>query len=407
MKKIISAILALVLLYGLCGCSMPSHNNNDSTSPKPESTYPSTDPSTTPSSSPSDIDTPSTQLAPMVSVSLPVTTLPGKADDGTVIFNYTYQEISLTLNDPDVAENIILDFMNRVDGTRVEADKIYENAKNEYSNSGDWNPYLCLITYDPMRLDQSIFSLLGCYATYQGSIHPETQHLSVNYDLITGNTLSLHEILTNEATCDMLYKLTVEALSAKSEDYYLFNDYEDLLKPYFESNINRIDDWYLSSNGLCFFFQPYEIAPYASGVIVAEIPYEKLWGILKEDCFPAETDATSGQAHSALFSEINPDKFNKYVELILDNQADNALLYTDGSIQNIRIETGDWSANGTYYTPKHTVFAASGLSYGEAILIEASLAGKLPTLHLHYETNGKYESRFITKDETGKIVLIP
>lgn len=404
MKKLISVILTLVLLYGLCGCSMPSKTDNNSP-PASEPTAPSTNPPTEPDPTTPDNDTPSIPVAPIVSVSLPTTTTPSKADNGTVIFNETSQELSITLNDPEVAEKIILDFMNRIDSKAIETDNILSNAIKNYDGSPDWNPYLSHIAYNPMRLDQNIFSLFGCYATYQGSVHPETQHLSVNYDLVTGNTLSLTDILTEETTADALYALVIDVLSTNASEYYLFSDYQDLLKPYFGSNIFRSENWYLSPDGLCFFFQPYEIAPYASGVIVAEISYEKLWGIIKEEYFPVETDITSGQMVGDHFSNVDPDKFSKYVDLILDAHADNILLYTTGTVQNVRIEIGEWSASGAYFTPKHTVFAASGLSQGEAILVEAQLTNNLPSLRLFYESDGKTESRFITIDESGNIVL--
>ncbi len=406
MKKILSVILALTLLCGMWGCSMPSQPDSTDKQPVSESTGPATSPSTEPSTPPEN-DTPAIPSAPMVAVSMPTTTVHTKADNGIVIFSQTSQELSMTLNDPEVAEKTILDFMNRVESKHSEVDNILSNATNDYDGSLDWNPYLNHIAYDPMRLDQNIFSLFGCYAIYQGSMHPETQFLSVNYDLVTGNTLSLDDILTDKTTPDDLYALVIDELALKDKDYYLFSDYQELVKPSFGTNIFRSENWYLSANGLCFFFQPYEIAPYASGVIVAEIPYEKLWGVLEDAFFPAETGIVSGQIAGKQFSNVKPNEFSKYGELILDDQADNIVVYTDGTIQNIRIEIGEWSASGAYFTPQNIVFAATSLSQGEAILIEAKLDNKLPSMRLYFESNGKTECRFIAKDESGNIVLKP
>lgn len=401
MKKYFAFLLVICLLYSLSGCNMnPGPDNN--LDPSTESSgSPSTDPSD-PTSSGSTVS-----QAPMVSVSVPVVTDPTLATDGTVVFNYTYQNISLIHPDPDVADKVIVDFLNRIDSFSSSASDIEAAALSNYNGTGSWNPYLCLTAYDPVRVDQGVLSLFGTHATYSGTLHPETEYVSVNYDLVSGEVLDLTDILAKTASADTLYKYVTDALSRLAEEKSLRSNYRELVKPYFSGNLDRSTDWYFSQNGLCFFFQPYELAPYASGVIIAEIPYDLLAGTLDDAYFPAERDTASGTVYVQSFDNAEQSKFTQFADLVLDENGDNILLYTDSSVHSVFIEVGEWSASGAYYTAQHTIFAASGLTPGDAILVETALETSLPTLRLSYQSGTEIHFFYIAKGADNRIQLIP
>lgn len=401
MKKYLILMLIFCLLYNLSGCNMiPESSNNN-----PQQSDPSAEASTHPSNSPS-VEGPVYQ-APMVAVSVPVITAPTLAQDGTVVFNHTYQEMSLILPDADVSEKVTQDFSERIYTTNSTVSDLKNSALANYKEGSNWNSYLCLTAYDPIRIDQGVLSLFGSHAEYSGTMHPETDYISVNYDLVTGKVLDLNDILTGANTADTLYSHVISSLEKQSAEKFLKRNYKELVKPYFNDNMGKNEDWYLSQTGLCFFFQPYEIAPYASGVIVAEVPYSALTGILKDAYFPAEQDTATGTIIASAFTEADQSKYTKYAELILDESGDNILLHTNTGIQNLRIESGEWSASGAYYTPQHTIFAASGLTATDAILIESILEATLPRLRISYQTSGETVSFYITKAANGQIQLIP
>lgn len=402
MKKYIILMLILCLLYNLSGCNMmPETNDNDTSASTDSSTSPSTKPSTSPS-----VSEP-TYLAPMVAVSIPVITTSTTAQDGTVVFNHTYQDMSLILSDGDVAQKVIEDFSNRIYTANRTASDLKTAALSNYNGSGSWNPYLCLTAYDPIRIDQGVLSLFGSHAEYSGTMHPEADYISVNYDLVTGEALDLSSILAKEDVADYLYGYVIQSLEKQSAEKFLRTNYKELVKAYFGNTMRNNEDWYFSRTGLCFFFQPYEIAPYASGVITAEVPYSVLAGILKDAYFPAEQDAATGTLSAISFAEADQSKFSKYAELILDDSGDNVLLYTNSAVQNVRIDIGEWSASGAYYTAQHTIFAASTLTSSDAILIEATLTPSLPVLRISYQTSAETVSYFITKGTDNHIQLIP
>jgi hypothetical protein len=56
-------------------------------------------------------------------------------------------------------------------------------------------------------------------------------------------------------------------------------------KGFFEDWEGKLDDFYLSSHGLGFQWDPYEIAPYVMGSMEISIPYDRLQGILTQRGF--------------------------------------------------------------------------------------------------------------------------
>lgn len=329
---------------------------------------------------------------PMIAVSLPVVEQTEYASDGALIFRYSCRNMSLIVPDPEVADKVIIDFLNRIDQTTTQAAQILEAAKSAYAVSSQWTPYLCQIGYDPMRIDPGVLSLLGSYASYSGTPHPEKNYLSVNYDLVTGNVLTLSDILTAETSTDTLYPLIIQGLNLQKDEKFLYEGFEDTVKEQFVRNTA----WYFSQTGLCFYFSPYEIAPYASGLITIEIPYDKLSGILNDAYFPTETECGTKELIVDTFSEKDLDKFTQFSEVVLDTSGNKLLLHTEGAVNNIQIDTGSWNVQGTEFTPLQTVFAAYSLTPGDAIMVESTITNTLPNLRLSYNTASGTVRNYIT-----------
>lgn len=389
MKKLLCILLCICLLFGISACTKPAVNN------PPASTAATTLPANTtdiPVDAP-EADAPVEQQ-PMVSVSMPMQTDLSLADDGTTLLKYNYQYMVLALADPDVADSITLEFLNRVDQTVADRDALLLTATDAYEkSSANWEPYQYTVEYIPQRIDSGVLSLLGCDARFTGA-HMEKIYSSVNYSMITGRNLSLYNILNNKSDSDKVCSLAIEALSLQASELNLFEGYEATVKQHFASGIN--DAWYFSPKGLCFFFSPYDIAPYSSGVVVAEIPYEKLTGILKDEYFPPERATVPGEIQLLPFSAENQEKFTKFSELTLEKDADKFLLYTDKSAYDITIEYGTLSDSNLFHR-EYTCFALSGLTPGDAITVEANLANDA-CLHLRYHSGDTVVDKYITAD---------
>jgi len=402
MRKHIALLMLLLIIFHLSACSSQQELTPDTTQtqntlpptteidPTPESTQPSVE--ATPYKS------------PLVAISLPTITETQSANDGTELFSYTYQNISLICQDPHVADLVIVDFLNRIDATRLTADRIHSLAQSAYAGQSDWSSYLCMISYDPMRIDPGVLSLFGTQAGYYGSTHPETVYSAVNYDLVSGAPLSLGDVLQDRASIDFLTDEVLGFLSEHAKELYLYEDYETTVREHFASG-NLQNSWYFTETGLCFYFTPYEIAPYTMGVVKATVPYDRLSGILRDAYFPAETDSASGTLSADQFQDKDLSKFNRFCELIQDTDGQKIILQPEGSVRSIRIETGIWSASGSFFTPQYTLFAASALSEGDAVMIQADLTAALPAIRLSYETDSGITVLFLTLEDQGVIQL--
>jgi len=221
---------------------------------------------------------------------------------------------------------------------------------------------------------------------YSGSAHPETLFQSANYDLITGEVLTLSHIITPETTTDTLSNLIIDALNAQ-KDTQFYEGYEATITERFSGGISSEKSWYFSPEGLCFYFSPYEIAPYASGVIIAQIPYNELTGILDDSYFPAEKEKATGALFVDRYDTDSLESYTQYSELILKESGEKLLISTDKSVYNIRINV-NYKEDGS---PAYTAFAAYSLTPGDAIAIQASSETKNLLSISYYANDSEHE----------------
>ena len=393
-KRILIWVISLCLLPSFSACTVqdnvPQHQSF------PINTLSANSDSTT------DTNTPTTanqypQL-PLLAVSLPTITQTETAGDGTVLFHYTYQNLSLVLPDPEVADNVIIDFLNRIDKTAPDAETIRTAAIADHQSASNWNPYMCQITYDPMRLDSGVLSMFGSHVSYSGAVHAGAIFQSVTYDLITGKVLTLDDILTDTATSDRLCQLVVDALLPQQDTAQLFEGFEVTVAERFGKQYRKDNDWYFSGEGLCYYFSPYEIGPYSAGAIVAEIPYSKLVGIVHDAYFPTEKESASGRIHAKRFEDMTNNEFSQFAEIVLSENEEKILLYTDDPVYDIRIESGTLSLDDDVFTPEYTIFSAYGLSSGNAIMVQANISNTQPTLRLRYRTGNSIQYQYLNHD---------
>lgn len=365
MKKIITTILAVCMLLTLLGCQQPDN-----------STTTSTDSNTSPT------DAVITMDVPFTAVSVRAYTETTPADDGTVVFTKTAQHIGLTLSGQAAADNIILDFLNRVDAATANAETIAASAKNAYTGSDNWIPYTSSVQFNPTRIDQGVLSLYGTSVSYTGGSHPDYSCVSANYNLITGESLTLGSILTGVDSVSTLKQLVLDDLKNQAEEKYLRTGYEAQVNQRFAGEESYDDDWYFSDEGLCFYFAPYEIAPYSSGVIIAQVPYEKLIGIIADEFFPPERQNLKGTVQMVPF-DSQASQYANISELVFDNEGQMYALEADSCVQDLRLTVTDPESADTY-----TAYAALYLNPGDAIIVQCSPEA-LSTLALHYRNGSE------------------
>ena len=305
---------------------------------------------------------------PLTAVSIHVHHNTRYSEDGKAIFHYSYQTMSLITQYPDAAYEITVDFLNQTDFSNSAAVTVDQAAVTAYTGQSDWTPYFYSVLYEPVRMDQSVLSLCGTISYYDGAPHSNAVARGLTYDLVHGTVLSLAQLLVPHYDSATLADLICSYFPENSAEFF-YPDYRDVILDMFSTNI-PVEDWYLSSEGLCFFFNPGEIAPYSEEIPVSVIPYHELNGLLQDAYFPAEFAEYYGKP---IFSEIFPEDIAEndiIVELILDPEGNYYRLSSMGIVQDLQIATGAW--NGNDFTPETTVLAAQALSMQESVIIQAT-----------------------------------
>ena len=383
MKKQIAFILAFVLAIALAGCTKaPVDPKPSATTVPTQVPTTATIPSTTPTTAPG------VPAETMIAVDVGVTTKDTTAENGTVLFQSTSQKMHLVLNNAQVADKITKDFLNRLD-IEQDAAAVETAAKSAYNGSQNWIPYFYGLTYNPQRIDQKVLSFYGDKVKYTGAAHAELSRKGASYDLTTGDVLTLASIMTSDASGDDFCKLVLDELADRAEGDFLREGYAEDVKRRFTADASQDENWYFTTTGLCFYFDPYEIAPYTSGVIVAEIPYEKLSGLLQPDYIPAKRAAATGKVQISDFSPELAKQFDHTAELVMDPDGKMYLIHAEGTAQDIRITFTDG-------TDSYTVFAANSLSAGEAIMVQVN-EDAAQKLELSYLSNGETVKTQIAK----------
>lgn len=398
MKKILILILSITLIFTCSGCGLIFRDPTESTAPSTSGNSDTLPPETVPQGA---------QQLSMVSISLPLVQTFESADDGTLLISCTYQQVfTPILQDADVAEAVALDLMNRIDSINTAAGNLSDQAKSDYAGQSGWDPYFSQVYYNPMRLDASVLSLYGQTVTFAGGIHPDYTGVSVTYDLVNGNVLLLGDLLTDTCTPEKLADLVVEALNDPDNDFYLYSDFAETVAARFGNGWEQDSGWYLSPEGLCFYFSPYDIGPYATGTVVASVPYEKLAGLLEDAYFPVERLDGDGTVEATLFEDAELDSYSQFSEAILNPDGVRFLLHTQGTVYDLRLEQGQWSDDGTLFMPDCTVFAASSLTPGDAVMVQAMFPDVLSPLRLTYRSGEEDVSVYLSQSgKDGTIIL--
>ena len=397
MKKLLTGFLSACLVLTLIGCSQPSDKVPASTSPSATQQDPVR-------SEPVD-DLQEPQLTrSMHALALPVTTEEVFSKDGTLLFSLTHQNPQVTLEDPALSNEITKDFQSRIQQNYSDAQTIAKEAETDFPETELWANYFLNVTYTPTRLDQNILSLFGNQVAFRGGAHPYVITESVTYDLQSGQTLTLDDILCDGYDRETLLSMVLRALEDKADE--LSYDYQDILTARFTDTETVIEDWYFSKTGLCFHFAPYDIAPYSAGTVIAEIAYDDLAQLLRPQYTSTVVDDATGSIYVDSLAAAPEQRFPLIASLNLASGSNGGILYSDATVTDLRIETGTLLEDGSTFIASGVVFAADTLGIGEAVRLTADFANSDMQLRLVYHSSGHEISSLINYDPVANSLFL-
>ena len=115
------------------------------------------------------------------------------------------------------------------------------------------------------RADDGVFSFTEYYEGYYGGAHGEGSYVGHNYDVRTGNEIRIGDVVKDR---DKLTELLIKKLEEKYGEY-LFEEAKDTVKDAEEYNFT------IDPDGLSFYWGPYELAPYAAGMLQVKLLFDE------------------------------------------------------------------------------------------------------------------------------------
>ena len=129
------------------------------------------------------------------------------------------------------------------------------------------------------RADDKILSLIYCSYIEDGGVHGHSVYSAGNFDVESSELLTLDMIADDyETFSDATLSYILNQLEKKNED--LFSEYEDTVRSLWSKNT---PNWYMSDNGLVFIYNTYELASYADGPVIIEVPYSEVSEYMNTD----------------------------------------------------------------------------------------------------------------------------
>jgi len=116
------------------------------------------------------------------------------------------------------------------------------------------------------RADEQILSLVCEFDAYWGGAHPSYGLVCINYASKSGRELLIGDVV---ADWERLPAVLGDILTENYPDMG-YEDYETMLSDFLETDYN----WSMDYQGISFYFNPYDIAPYASGLLEARIWFD-------------------------------------------------------------------------------------------------------------------------------------
>lgn len=154
-----------------------------------------------------------------------------------------------------------------VDFYRQDNEEYLKDIEEEWAFMMDWSESIDGSFLDPYK---GMVSYLKYAYGYSGGAHGMDVLTCRTFDLKTGEQI-FEEDLFKRGYEDRLTEALRTNLLSRYEDQDMF----------FETDITPSDEFYLTSEGITYIYQRYEIGPYAIGIIEVLVPWKEIKDIIR------------------------------------------------------------------------------------------------------------------------------
>jgi hypothetical protein len=154
-----------------------------------------------------------------------------------------------------------------VDFYRQDNEEYLKDIEEEWAFMMDWSESIDGSFLDPYK---GMVSYLKYAYGYSGGAHGMDVLTCRTFDLKTGEQI-FEEDLFKRGYEDRLTEALRTNLLSRYEDQDMF----------FETDITPSDEFYLTSEGITYIYQRYEIGPYAIGIVEVLVPWKEIQDIIR------------------------------------------------------------------------------------------------------------------------------
>lgn len=296
-----------------------------------------------------------------------------KSDDGTTYYRQSLGTATVSSKDERAAERINSSLAELY--VRFGADAEYTRRVAEDQPDGEQIALSYYCAPSVTRCDTRVLSAVFDVSQDIGGIHADSTRTSRSYNADNGSLLTIADIAKNEEQLKTFIKNYVIGLAA-GDDYkeggvsILFDDFESTISDLVDAGAN----WYFSDNGLVFYANPYDIAPYSRGVLTFEIPYSALAEFIDESFMPVEYEGDNGMLLADDGDKLDRSSLNILGTVTVDEDGQSVVLSAEETVYNVKI-----------YTSGRMLWQRNYLTTGEGVEVKSFIPDAQPNIAVSYE----------------------
>lgn len=277
------------------------------------------------------------------------------AEDGTLLYTSHCVYPVVTMEENEIAaEKINAEIQTKVDAFFADT-SIRELAKEDYRmyqadealNSGyNFSGYEQDFDTIVTRNDSNVISFYMTSSYYIGGPHGNSYSSGVNFNAKTGESISFSVLGKNAEAFHADTLAYLKKIAASNTYQSIMWEDEGTLRHDLEKILYQDERWYLSTYGLVFFSNPYELGAFYAGNIEFTVPYADLYKMgLKEAYSYQENLTLKLQTEEILSFDLNGDGKKEEIQFYID---------TPGSANT----SLHFIINGTDYATEHAGLSA-------------------------------------------------
>ncbi len=317
-------------------------------------------------------------------------------DDGVPYYRQSLGTAQFSSKDEHAAERINASLAELY--VKLKADAEYTQRVAEDQTEGEIIELSYRCTPSVTRCDTRALSVVFDVSQDIGGLHADFTRISRSYDSDSGTLLSLADIAKNEEQLKTFIKNYVIGLAAGDEykengESILFDDFETTIGELVDAGSN----WYLNDTGLVVYANPYDIAPYSSGVLLFEIPYSALEEFLSMELAPVDYEGENGMILADNGFTVDRDSLKILDTVTVDAEGQSVVLSAEETVYNVRV-----------YTESRTLWQRNYLTSGEGVEVISYIPDVMPNIAVRYElADGTEVVRGIYQSgKDGSILLV-